>query len=790
MNNKSLDMLEFGRVREILASYTSFSLSRELAVNLIPVNDFDSISLLLKQSTEARDLLSVVPNFSIGGITDIRESVQLAQRGTILDPITLVEISSTLASIREMRTRLSRFQREFTLIWNIAENLIELPQIEREINNCITPNGEILDTASLQLKSIRKQVKDKHKQLLNHLGSILKSPRGTRIVQEPIITEREGRYVIPVKVESRKEIRGIVHDVSNTGATLFLEPWTTVETGNQLRELVAQEKTEVTRILRALSDKIGEYKAEIISDIELIAQLDLILAKAKYARQADAVEPILVHFGDTNQPAVLKLKNARHPLLAGKAVPLSVEIGNDYSVLVITGPNTGGKTVALKTIGLLSLMVQSGLPIPASPDSCIPVFDNIFVDIGDEQSIEQTLSTFSWHIGNIIQVIKKATNRSLVLLDELGTSTDPAEGSALARAILLYFLSANTMAIATTHFSDLKVFAHVTEGLQNASLDFDPVKLTPTYHMTIGIPGGSNALATASRLGLSREIIDQARQMLSQGDVEIETLLSDLMKEKQNVESLHIELAGEQKNLEGIKKELNDELLRLKTDERKTVQESRDKVVREAAELQRELRLATSQLRKQKSREDIERTKKLLSATRERLQAETWQIKTVTNTDNDTREVDSSITPGDTVWLRDANVQATVLSVLEDSRQVEVQAGPTRIRIGLDGIEKIVTTSKGAAPRYVPVVKPEPVKATPRELRLLGKRAEESEYELKDYLDSASLNNLFEVRIVHGSGTGRLRQVVREVLAEHPLVKSYRPGERGEGGNGVTIVRL
>jgi len=790
MNNKSLDMLEFGRVREILASYTSFSLSRELAVNLMPVNDFDSISLLLKQSTEARDLLSVVPNFSIGGITDIRESVQLAQRGTILDPITLVEISSTLASIREMRTRLSRFQREFTLIWNIAENLIELPQIEREINNCITPNGEILDTASLQLKSIRKQVKDKHKQLLNHLESILKSPRGTRIVQEPIITEREGRYVIPVKVESRKEIRGIVHDVSNTGATLFLEPWTTVETGNQLRELVAQEKTEVTRILRTLSDKIGEYKAEIISDIELIAQLDLILAKAKYARQADAVEPILVCFDDPAQPSVLKLKNARHPLLAGKAIPLSVEIGNDYSVLVITGPNTGGKTVALKTIGLLSLMVQSGLPIPASPDSCIPVFDNIFVDIGDEQSIEQTLSTFSWHIGNIIQVIKKATNRSLVLLDELGTSTDPAEGSALARAILLYFLSANTMAIATTHFSDLKVFAHVTEGLQNASLDFDPVKLTPTYHMTIGIPGGSNALATASRLGLSREIIDQARQMLSQGDVEIETLLSDLMKEKQNVESLHIELAGEQKNLEGIKKELNDELLRLKTDERKTVQESRDKVVREAAELQRELRLATSQLRKQKSREDIERTKKLLSAARERLQDETWQIKTVTNTDNDTGEVDSAITPGDTVWLRDANVQATVLSVLEDSRQVEVQAGSTRIRIGLDGIEKIVTTSKGATLRYVPVVKPEPVKATPRELRLLGKRAEESEYELKDYLDSASLSNLFEVRIVHGSGTGRLRQVVREVLAEHPLVKSYRPGERGEGGNGVTIVRL
>ena len=357
-------------------------------------------------------------------------------------------------------------------------------------------------------------MREVRQEVLTHLQAIITSPRGRKIVQEPIITEREGRYVIPVKVESRRQIKGIVHDVSNTEATVFIEPWTTTDTQNELRQLVAEEKDEIERILRTLSAEAGAFEGEITRNIELIAEIDLALAKARYAREAKATEPIIVAAARSAKAegaepgGVLRLVEARHPLLKKKAVPLSVEIGRDFSVLVITGPNTGGKTVALKTIGLLSLMAQAGLPIPAQAESRIPVFDGVYADIGDEQSIEQTLSTFSWHIGNIVHIINNATAQSLVLLDELGTNTDPGEGSALGRSILLHFLSQRTMAVATTHYTELKALAHATDGMENAALDVDPVTMAPTYHLTVGIPGGSNALATASRLGLPEEIVD------------------------------------------------------------------------------------------------------------------------------------------------------------------------------------------------------------------------------------------------------------------------------------------
>ena len=404
-----------------------------------------------------------------------------------------------------------RFPRSSPSLWDIADRIVELPALENEIGRCITPTGEIMDSASAKLGELRHRLKETRQQLLDRLEAIMRSPRGRRFIQASFVAEREGRYVIPVKSESRKEIRGIVHDISNTGATVFVEPWTTVEMGNEMRELTIEETREVERILLELSTEIGAHEAEISQDVELLAELDLILAKARFAGKFKAAEPHIATDG------VLRLDNARHPLLKGKAVPLSMEIGQDYSILVITGPNTGGKTVALKTIGLLTLMAQAGMPIPASEESSIPIFDGVFSDIGDEQSIEQTLSTFSSHMGNIVRIIGASTEKSLVLLDELGTSTDPNEGAALARAILLHFLSRKTIAVATTHYSDLKIFAHTTPGLRNASLDFNPVTLAPTYHLTMGIPGGSNALAIASQLGLPPEIVSKAREMLTKG---------------------------------------------------------------------------------------------------------------------------------------------------------------------------------------------------------------------------------------------------------------------------------
>ena len=792
MDSKSLDMLEFHRIREIFSGFTSFSVSHVLALNLQPLSDYEQVSLLLKQSAEARNLFDLEPDFTIGEVFDIRKEAEMASRGKLLEPQTLVEIEHTLASVRQLHRSLTMLSGELPLLSNIASSIVELDQIEKSIRKCLLPTGELLDSASPKLATVRQQLKQIRQHLLDRLESIIRSPRGQRIIQEPIITEREGRYVIPIKVESRREIRGIVHDVSNTGATVFIEPWTTMELGNEFRELAMEEQREIERILRELSTEVGVHQQEISNNVSLAAEIDLALAKARFAKKFDATEPVLIApnrnaRGTGGRPPILKLAEAKHPLLGQKAVPLSIEIGQDFSALVITGPNTGGKTVAIKTIGLLSLMAQAGMPIPASPESCLPVFDGIFADIGDEQSIEQTLSTFSWHMGNIIRITRSATDKSLVLLDELGTSTDPAEGSALARSILLYFLSKSTITVATTHYSDLKAFAHVTPGLQNASLDFDPTTLAPTYHLTVGIPGGSNALATASRLGLDSSIVNRAREMLSKGTQELETMLTDLMSEKNSIEALHRSLEREKHEVEQRNTDLKKNLQQLKASERTIIQESRDRVVREAAALQKEVRQAASQLRKEKTRETIEQTRKVLAGVQEKLRSDTWQVKAAGKIEE---AGESTITIGDTVWLKEAGIQATVLSIFEETQQVEVQAGATRITLSLDGVEKITPPPVRRVSGTVPLVREPGVRAVSPELHLRGKRADEVEWALGSYLDAACLAGLNEVRIVHGSGTGTLRSIVRELLTSHPLVRSFRPGGRGEGGNGVTVASL
>jgi len=795
MDNKSLEILEFPRIREILAGFTSFSASRDLAINLQPLSNCEHVSLLLRQSAEARRLLSLKPDLSIGGILDIREPAKMAVRGKILEPRSLVEIQETLTAIRQLRNSLKKLSGESPLLWNIADGIVELCHLENDISSCLAPTGELLDSASSKLAMVRQRLKQAREQLLNRLEAIIRSSKGRKIIQEPVITEREGRYVIPVKIEFRKELKGIVHDVSNTGATAFVEPWTTVELGNELRELVMEEKREIERILRDLSSRLGAYEAEISHNIALVAEVDLALAKARYAEKARASEPILTTFsrnerGTVNEHAgTLRLIEARHPLLAEKAVPLHVEMGKDFSVLVITGPNTGGKTVALKTIGLLSLMTQAGMPIPAAAESCLPIFDSVFADIGDEQSIEQTLSTFSWHMGNIVRIIENATEMSLVLLDELGTSTDPSEGSALARSILLYFSSRGTMTVVTTHYSDLKVFAHTTPRLQNASLDFDPVTLTPTYHLTLGIPGGSNALTIASRLGLLPGIITNAREMLSKGTQELETLLADIAREKQQVEVLRNNLEKDREDVEQQKAKLKCEFERLKAEEQEIVRETRDMVLREAAELQKEIRHTASELRREKTREKVEQAKKSIAAAQERLKSKTWQTTSSGRINAETL-ANSSIATGDIVWLKETSLQATVLSVSEETQQVEVLAGRTRLSLSLNSVERVMPSPDTAIPHVIPIKRNLSRRVISDKLDLRGKRADEISSTLDRYLNDAYLANLSEVRVAHGIGTGTVRDIVRDTLTPHPLVKSFRAGEQGEGGDGVTIVKL
>ena len=777
-------MLEFPRVKDILASFTSFSASRQLALDLSPSTDAELVSRLLRQSAEARYLLTTEPAFTIGGVTDIREPARIAAVGKVLEPPTLLDIQNTLAAVRHLRADLSRRTEEVPLLWSLAEPLVDLPEIENAIGGCISSTAEVLDSASTRLLNLRQHLKEKRQEVLSRLEGLVKSRRSQKFIQEPLVTEREGRYVIPVKAELRREIKGIVHDISNTGATIFIEPWTTVELGNEVRQLVVEEKQEVERILATLSNRVGAQEAVISHNVALVAELDLALAKARYARKVNAIEPHIITGGppkaDGDKPAwVLHLVDAQHPLLKGKAVPLSVEIGRDFSVLIITGPNTGGKTVALKTIGLLAIMAQAGLPIPAAVESSISVFDNVFADIGDEQSIEQTLSTFSWHIGNIVRIIHTATNKSLVLLDELGTSTDPNEGSALARSIILHFLSRGTMTVATTHFSELKAFAHATPGVRNASLDFDPVTFAPTYHLTVGIPGGSNALAIASRLGLFPEIITRAREMLAKGTQDIETLLADLMVEKQKLESLRRDVEKEGEKAAELTAGLEMQRQKLRQEQASIIRETRDRLVKEAAELQKLIREATAELRKAKKKETLESARQALDTMHEQLDSKPWQVAEVATGD---------VAVGDTVRIIDTSMLGQVVSLLERDRQVDVQAGNTRLRLNLDSVERVTVT---AASAEAPLVKKTvSKKKVPLELDLRGKRADEIVPELDSYLNDASVANLSQVRIIHGFGTGTVRQIVRETLASHPLVKSFRSGTASEGRDGATVVNL
>ncbi|MBE0480173.1 MAG: endonuclease MutS2 [Dehalococcoidia bacterium] len=784
MNEKTLELLEFPRIREILAGFTSFAASRSLALALEPSTNPAYISSALAQSAEARRLLAYHPDFSISGAVDIREPVKMACVGKVLEPSTLLDIRSTLAVSRQVRSRLDTANTEVPLLREIARGIAELSYLEKEIGGAISEGGDVTDSASTKLAEIRLQLRHVQQQLMDRLHAIMRTPRGRRSVQDIYVTEREGRYVIPVRAEFQREIRGIVHDISNTGATVFLEPWSTVELGNDLRRLTAEEKREVERVLAALSAKTGASEREISQNVAVLAQIDLALAKARYAYKFQATEPIIP---PEEEVRALRLVEARHPLLKGKAVPLAVEVGDDYSILVITGPNTGGKTVALKTIGLLTLMAQAGIPIPASELSCIPVFDGVFADIGDEQSIEQTLSTFSWHMGNIVNILRTSTARSLVLLDELGTSTDPGEGAALARAILLHFLVRGNLVVATTHFSELKVFAHTTPGLKNASLDFDAVTMAPTYHLTMGIPGGSNAMAIASQLGLPPAVIDVARQMIGAGTQEIEALLADLMMEKQRLESIRAKLEAEKANTEKTRRHWEEALTALREEEREVMLEARDRVAEETAALQKEARLAARELRKARSRENLERAEKALSGLRQQTKNLAVKLKAE---QLPPQPITGRVNVGDDVWLPEIGTWGTVLLINEQENELEVQIGQTRLRTSLDGARKAESPPRKSVGAQR-VIRRRVASVSPSlELDLRGKRAEEVVPLLERYLNDVSLASLGRVRIIHGVGTGTVRQIVRDALASHPLVKSFQPGEAGEGGNGVTIAFL
>ena len=788
MDQKSLQILEFPKVREVLAGFTAFSVSRELAETLLPSHDAETVCLWLRQSAEARWLLSLEPGFSIGHPGDIRKNAKMTTLGKILDPESLLDIRSTLATARLMHSTLKGLLSDLPCLWDIARNIVVIPSLEEEIERCIDPAGEVLDTASEELARIKYELKETRRQIINRLESIIRAESAQVMVQDNFITERSGRYVIPIKTEFQGEMKGIIHDVSNTGATVFIEPWATVELGNKLRQLDMEEEREIGRILTELSEEVAENNQEISENVNLIAELDLALAKARYARSVKATEAQIADT-DGEKSGILKLINARHPLLKERAVPISVEAGDGFTGLIITGPNTGGKTVSLKTMGLLTLMTQSGMPIPASEGSQVPIFDNVFADIGDEQSIEETLSSFSWHMGNVVRIVGMSTTKSLVLLDELGTSTDPAEGAALARAILHHFLSREVLFAATSHYSELKVFAHATSGLQNASMEFDPKTLAPTFNLVLGIPGGSNALAIASQLGLPSAIIESAREMLPQGASEMEVLLRELASEKEATQAIQMELAKDREAAAKLKLQIEEEIRGLESAKHEILQEERERIGKESVELHKRIREASSELKKTRSKKSVKEAKSVLDAVREKLSSKTWQ----TETDREQKGQEIAAPPisiGDEVRVADTNIRGKVIAQSKKTGQIEIHAGQTKIRVDVEDVEKVESEERSSSIQSHTLQKSEEQRHRSLELDLRGKRADEVEPELDSYLNDVSIARFHEVCIVHGYGTGTIRQIVRDMLASHPLVRSFRSGKHDEGGDGVTVARL
>lgn len=811
IETRTLHILEYPKIREQLAQHASFSASRELALALQPDDDPGSVRRAQRATSAARHLFDTFPDITIGGARDIRQPIRTTLRGGILEPPALLDVAATLSAMRQLRTRLFKLPDDpYGPLLDLGYALPQRPDLEDAITRAVDPSGEIMDSASPALGKIRAEIRVAHGRLMERLNNILNSSQFASALQEPIITMRDGRYVIPIKASGRRTLRGIVHDQSNTGATLFIEPLQTVELNNTWRELQISEQQEIVRILQALSATIAEDGEQIIEGVAALAELDLLFAKGRYSAILDCVEPEIVERrteSDHPEDAPLYLRKARHPLLNRETVvPTNIWLGGSFRVLLITGPNTGGKTVALKTTGLLALMAQSGLHIPAGDRSRLPIFQHIFADIGDEQSIEQSLSTFSSHMTHIIDILRAldrmaATpsksheiSKALVLFDELGAGTDPTEGAALARAIIERILDSGALCIGTTHYAELKVYAHNAPGVVNGSVEFDQETLRPTYKLEIGLPGRSNALAIASRLGLHENIIERARSFLSAENEQVEDLLASIARERESATTEHQQARTLREAAEQTRQQLQQELDQLEHERERRIEAFE-------RELDNELKSVRQELRR--LREDT----RSVSLTREWMQQAEERLKTIGEaTERQRRERQQrqqrqappqpqgprSLEVGDRVLVRSVNLQGEILSIDQAAGEAEVQVGGFRMTVDLRELQRVKGHDNTPKAQQAPA--PARITSAPRDvsmqLDMRGMRAADIEALLDRYLNDAYLADLSEVRLVHGKGTGTLRKIVRDMLSSHPLIASYSGGVDGEGGEGVTVAKL
>lgn len=783
MEKRVLKTLEYDKILAMLKERASCCVSRELVDTMEPSGDFDTVERELKLTAEAETLFYKTGRSPVDDFPDMRHCLERMHAALFLSTGELLGIASCLKAARIAKDILAKEVGEESYLYNLAGLLITHRSAEEEINRCIINEDEIFDGASPALARIRRAMRLANEKVREKLNSMIRSTAYQKYLQEPIITIRNGRFVIPVKQEYRQQVPGLIHDQSSSGATLFIEPSAVVELGNEYKKLLAEEADEIERILTELTAMLAPYADEIREDLNIMGQIDLIFAKAKLSRELNAVMPRL------NRNNYVRIVRGRHPLIpADRVVPIDIWIGSDYRSLIITGPNTGGKTVTLKIVGLFALMVQSGIFVPANEGSEFPVFEHIYADIGDEQSIDQSLSTFSSHMKNIVGILDKADENSLVLLDELGAGTDPIEGAALAMSILEELNDRHCICVSTTHYSEIKAFAMTHEGMENASMEFDIDRLCPTYRLYIGIPGKSNAFEISSRLGLPNSIIDKAKGFLKGEDVRFEDIISSAQSQHRIAEEERKMAEEARAELEKLRADAERERRKLDEDRNRLQAKAKEDAKRIVADTKREMEKLIVEIR---SIKDIDRSAadRVIQAARDTLRA----TETAVNEKEAIKKEDNTKPPktvraGDTVNIVTLDQKATVLSAPDSKGEVMVQAGVMKLNVKLKDI-RLIEEKKAAAPTSGKVGLGAG-KQVGLELDVRGMLVDEANIMVDRYLDDAYNAGLSEVNIIHGKGTGALRAGVQAFLKRHPLVKGYRMGSYGEGDAGVTVVTL
>ncbi len=780
LRERALELLEFPQVMERLAGHTQTSLGSELALNLRPSHAHEDVQLRQQETSEAVQLLERGREVEFNSARGVRRAVESAALGATLPGPDLRDVAGTARALGSARSVVGS-QTDLGILSHLARQIADFRDLERQLSRAIGREGEVLDGASRQLAELRVRARETFGTLESSLQRMMRGLYGRGVLQEPLITQRQGRMVILVKAEMRQHVQGIVHDVSDSGATLFVEPLPAISQGNQWQELRLAALREEERVLRDLSAMVGDAKDDLLLGIDVLVRIDLAMAKARYSAAVRGTPVTLVQGG---KPYIL-LSEARHPLLTGQVVPNTIQLGDGSSIILVTGPNAGGKTVSLKMAGLLTAMAQAGLHVPAR-EAIVSVFDGFYADIGDQQSIERSMSTFSSHVQNLGRIFDCATPHSLVLIDELGTSTDPEEGAALAKAILRELHRRGIPVIATSHHRDLAAFVQDSPGMTNASVELDPDTLTPTYKLNIGLPERSYALTIATKLGMPQPVIDDARSMLSGEFLQTERLLGELQRERRQAIERSREAQDELAEARKLRQELEARLAGLEQERELMIAESRRELEARVEEVRQRLRAVERSLpaaRQPQPAPSLHEQRQEVAQARRELQSPVWRGDAARD-----RWL-GTLRRGDMIIVRGIGQALEVLSEPSDQNSVEVALGSIRVTVSLDEIERRVEAaapSQGAAS----AVSPPPAHApAPRDLDLRGVRVADALDRLDSFLDKAVLAGLSSVRLVHGVGTGALRSALREHLAGHVHVGSFA-SEEGNRSDGATVVEL